>query len=82
MSQVNEMPCQEIVEVITDYLEGAMRARDRRRFERHLDDCPHCRNYLEQMRLTIRTVGRIPVDSLSPDARDDLVRAFRGWNRG
>jgi anti-sigma factor RsiW len=81
MLRVNEMPCQELVEVITDYLEGAMRARERRRFERHLAACPHCRNYLEQMRLTIRTVGRIRVESLSPEARDELVRAFRGWNR-
>jgi predicted anti-sigma-YlaC factor YlaD len=79
MTALPEMPCQELVEVITDYLEGALAEVDRRRFEAHLAECDACRDYLEQFRLTIWLVGRIEPESLSPRTREDLLAAFRDW---
>jgi anti-sigma factor RsiW len=79
MTALPEMPCQELVEVITDYLEGAMAEVDRRRFEAHLAECDACHDYLEQFRLTIALVGRIEPERLSPRTREDLLAAFRDW---
>ncbi len=76
-----EMPCRELVEVITDYLEDRLSPRDRARFEAHLAECEACRTYLEQFRQTIRALGRLPEESLSSEARDALTAAFRGWRR-
>jgi anti-sigma factor RsiW len=73
------MTCQELVELVTDYHEGALSWRQRRRFERHIHRCPLCTRYLEQMRATIRTLGRIDADSISPRARDELMHAFADW---
>jgi hypothetical protein len=77
----NEMTCQELVELVTDYLEDALPDYDRLRFEDHLMGCTGCRRYLEQMRLTIRVVGQLRDDDLSPKARDDLLAAFRTWKQ-
>jgi anti-sigma factor RsiW len=74
--------CKELVEVITDYLEGTMEAADRARFEAHLEECPYCVTYLEQMRNTIAVLGELSEQSLDPDARDELLHAFRGWAAG
>jgi len=74
------MSCKELVELVTDYLEGVLSAEDRRRFEQHIADCSWCGRYLEQMRLTINTVGRIEEDSISPAAKDSLLDAFRDWS--
>jgi anti-sigma factor (TIGR02949 family) len=71
--------CQEVVELVTDYLEGALSARDRRRFEAHIAGCEHCTRYLEQLRRTIATVGRLPRETLPDELRDDLLAAFRAW---
>ena len=76
------MSCQEVVELITDYLEGSLSWRQRRRFEKHLAACEHCALYIEQMRVTIRTVGRINADSLAPDTRVALMAAFSDWRAG
>jgi anti-sigma factor RsiW len=76
-----EMPCRELVELVTDYLEDRLSARDRARFEAHLAECEYCETYLEQMRQTIRALGRLPEESLSPEARDALLTAFRDWSR-
>lgn len=73
------LSCRELVELVSDYLEGALSPSDRARFERHIAGCPHCTAYLEQMRATLRLLGRIEEDSLSPRARDDLLVAFRDW---
>lgn len=75
-----EMPCRELVELVTDYLEDRLLPLDRARFEAHLGECEGCRTYLEQFRQTIRALGRLPEDSLSPEAKDALVAAFRGWS--
>jgi anti-sigma factor RsiW len=74
-----EMPCRELVEVVGDYLEDRLSSRDRSRFEQHLEECPYCVEYLEQMRRTVAAVGRLAEDDLTPDARQDLVRLFRDW---
>jgi predicted anti-sigma-YlaC factor YlaD len=74
------MPCQELVEVVTDYLEGALAEIDRRRFEAHLAECDACRDYLGQMRGTIEAIGRVDADTLPERTRQGLLEAFRGWH--
>jgi anti-sigma factor RsiW len=75
----HELVCQEVVELVTDYLEGALSPADRRRFETHLADCPHCTEYLAQMRETIRLAGRIAPEDLTPSMRTDLTDLYRRW---
>ena len=77
---MQEMPCQELVEVVTDYLDGALAEIDRRRFEAHLAECGACRDYLGQMRSTIQAVGRLDADTLPEETRQGLLEAFRGWH--
>ena len=74
------IPCQEMVELVTDYLEGALSWRERRRFERHIAGCDGCSAYLEQMRRTLRVLGRLDEETISPEARDALLHAFRDWS--
>ncbi|MFL5893707.1 MAG: anti-sigma factor family protein [Thermoleophilaceae bacterium] len=74
------MTCRQFVELVTEYLEGTLPGDDVQRFEEHLDACPWCSRYLEQIRVTLRTLGRIDEDSISPDARDALLHAFRDWD--
>lgn len=69
--------CQEFVELITDYLDGALSARDRDRFEAHLAGCDGCHAYFESFRRTIDTLGDLPQPPPDPHARDALLRAFR-----
>ena len=76
------MTCKEIVELVTEYLEGALPPQELARFEEHVVSCPPCQLHLQQMRRTIDVIGRIPEDSLSPDAENDLLEAFRSWKRG
>jgi anti-sigma factor RsiW len=73
------MACQELVEVVTEYLEGALPADDRRRFEAHLTDCPFCTEYVEQMRLVAGSLGGLSEESIAPEKRESLLEAFRGW---
>jgi len=79
MSSSVELVCEEIVELVTTYLEGALSETDHARFDSHLADCPYCRIYLDQMRLTIRTLGSLPTETIPPAIRDELVRRFRDW---
>ena len=81
MTNETELTCQELVELVTDYLEGALSAQERARFEGHLAMCTGCRNYLAQMRLTISSLGRLSEESIAPQARDDLLGAFRNWKK-
>lgn len=73
------LACREIVELVTDYLEGALSRSDRRRFEAHLAGCDHCSEYLEQMRMTIRLTGRLRSDDLTPQMRDEFLGLYRAW---
>jgi len=74
-----DITCKEVVEAITDYLEGTLPAADRGRFEAHLEVCPYCVAYLDQMRLTIEALGGLRADSIAPEQREALISAFRGW---
>jgi anti-sigma factor RsiW len=74
-----ELPCQQVVEMVTDYLEGALSPADRRRLESHLAGCPHCTEYLAQMRETIRVAGQLTPEDLTPDMRTELTDLYRRW---
>jgi anti-sigma factor RsiW len=76
---MNEMACRELVEAITAYLDGTLLDADRRRFENHLAACPHCTEYLAQMRQTIARLGTLDETTLSHAAREQLLVAFRDW---
>ena len=74
-----EVVCRQAVELVTDYLEGALGRGERRRFEAHLAACPHCREYLAQLRATIRLAGTVRPDDLSPQVQNDFIEVFRRW---
>ena len=80
--EMPQMTCRELVEVITEYLEGTLPPDDRASFERHLAGCEGCHAYLDQMRETINALGRLPPEPLSPEAERQLLAAFRGWQEG
>jgi anti-sigma factor RsiW len=71
--------CQEVVEVITDYLEDQLDEATRTELEAHLTLCEGCAEYLRQMRTTIQALGHVPLDSLSDTAKADLLAAFRDF---
>jgi anti-sigma factor RsiW len=73
------LTCKELVELVTDYLDGALRRGRRRRFEAHLAGCDGCTRYLAQMRETIRVTGRLSEEQIPAVQRDALLAAFRGW---
>jgi anti-sigma factor RsiW len=75
------LSCQEVVELITDYLEGALPADTASRFEEHLNFCDGCEVYLEEMRATIATIGRVDVveEEMPSETRESLLTAFRHW---
>ena len=81
-SRQPELVCQQVVELVTDYLEGALSDTDRQRFERHLAGCPHCTEYLAQMRETISLSGRLAPEDLTPQMRDEFVDLYRRWRSG
>ncbi len=76
------MDCNELVELITDYLEGRLSVEEHERFEEHLEECLYCRIYLDQMRQVIRTVGKLREKHIAPEARQQLLGVFRNWTRG
>jgi anti-sigma factor RsiW len=78
----DDLVCQQVVELVTDYLEGVLTRADRRRFERHLKGCPNCTNYLEQMRITIAATGALQPEDLSSEAAHEFIELFRGWRDG
>ena len=78
-TETPELSCKELVELITEYLEGTLPAADRGRFEAHLSICPGCRTYLEQMRGVIASLGKLSEKNIPPQARDELLRVFRDW---
>jgi anti-sigma factor RsiW len=76
------LTCKELVEIVTDYVEGALSPPDARRLERHIAGCPGCTAYLAQLQETIRLTGTLAEEDLDPGAREALLAAFRGWRRG
>jgi anti-sigma factor RsiW len=75
------LSCQELVELVTSYIEGALPELDRGRFEEHLTRCDGCTQYVEQMRATILVTGRLRLEDISPDAERKLLDVFRDWSR-
>jgi anti-sigma factor RsiW len=73
--------CQEVVELVTDYMEGALTPEEASLFEQHLNFCDGCAWYVDQLRMTIETVGRIREEELPAETRDKLLTAFRDWRR-
>jgi anti-sigma factor RsiW len=75
-----DMACREVVEVVTDYLEGKLSGRDRRLLERHLTACDGCDAYIAQMRTTISLTGRLEPEDVPAELEERLLVAFRDWN--
>ncbi len=73
-----DVACRQVVELVTDYLEGALPASLSSAVQRHLEECPHCVAYVEQMRTTAASLRDVPAESITPAAREELVAAFRG----
>jgi anti-sigma factor RsiW len=73
------LTCKQLVELVSEYVEGTLSAADTARFEAHLTACDACTRYVEQMRRTIRMLGRLSEESLQPEARDRLLEVFRDW---
>ena len=74
--------CRDAVALMTAYLDGELAGPDRHRLEAHLADCPHCSEYLAQLRVTIDALGHVDVDELPDEAVDDLVDLYRRWKAG
>ena len=81
MIDTEALSCQELVELVTDYLEGSLSRRDRKRFEDHIDGCVNCRTYLAQFRETIRLTGRLREQDVPPGAAEELLGLFSAWKR-
>jgi anti-sigma factor RsiW len=81
MPDAPPLTCRELVELVTDYLEGSLPGPERARFDAHISRCDGCTAYLAQMRRTISLTGRLGEDDLSPAVRDDLLDLFRDWKR-
>ena len=75
------LSCREIVELVTDYLEGDLDADNNAALEAHLDVCPGCQRYVEQIRETVTTLGDVSSDNLSAEAQAGLLEAFRAFRR-
>jgi len=74
-----DLVCQQAVELVTDYLEDALSGADRRRYEAHLAGCPHCTEYLAQMRKTIELTGGLTPEDLTTQMQDDFIALYRQW---
>ena len=77
-----DIVCQQAVELVTGYLEGTLGRAGRRRFEAHLAGCPHCTEYLAQMRKTIELTGSLTPDDLTPQMQDEFIAIYRQWRAG
>jgi anti-sigma factor RsiW len=77
--KTTDFTCQELVELVTDYFEGALPDPERTRFEQHLAGCDGCTTYIEQLRQTIRALGKLTEDKISPEAQQQLLQVFRDW---
>lgn len=75
----NRLTCQELVELVTDYFEGALSPAERARFEAHLGGCSGCQRYLGQLQGTLRLLGSLSEENIPNEAKDYLLRVFRDW---
>jgi anti-sigma factor RsiW len=76
---IRGMDCNELVELVTDYLEGRLEPGEIERFDAHLEECEGCATYLEHMRATIAALGHLPPESLTPEGEERLLATFRDW---
>ncbi|HLH26721.1 MAG TPA: zf-HC2 domain-containing protein, partial [Chloroflexota bacterium] len=81
MEDAAALSCQELVELVTDYLEDRLPPTERERFETHLALCEGCQTYVDQIRATIALAGRLTEDAITPQAKEALLGAFRDWKR-
>jgi anti-sigma factor RsiW len=81
LGRYEELTCKELVELVTEYFEGALSVEDRARFDAHLEECPYCVTYIAQMGQTIDALGELTEESIPAEARDRLLAAFRDWKR-
>jgi anti-sigma factor RsiW len=81
MTDALELTCKEVVELVNDYLTGAMAVPDRDRFEEHLATCPCCITYVQQMKTTVELTGRLGEAAVGDDAKHELLDAFRRWKK-
>lgn len=76
-----KLTCRELVELVTEYLEGTLSRRDRVRFEAHLGACTNCTHYVAQFRETVRLTGTLDESDVSPEAAEALLAQFAEWKR-
>jgi anti-sigma factor RsiW len=74
--------CQEVVELVNDYLEGELHPDEMSLFEQHLNFCDGCAVYVDQLRITVAALGKVAEEDVPPEAREQLMSAFRDWKRG
>jgi anti-sigma factor RsiW len=82
MSETTSLSCRQIVDVVTEYVDGALSSADRLAFEQHITICPPCRAYFTQMRTVVRVAGSLSEDDLPEHVRENLREMFRDWRRG
>jgi anti-sigma factor RsiW len=78
-ASVEQLSCQELVELVTNYFEGVLAPGERNSFEHHIEGCTGCHEYVQQMRKTIEISGQLTPADLSPEAEEKLLAAFRDW---
>jgi len=81
MAEHQHISCQEVVELVTGYLDQTLEPDEASLFEQHINFCDGCEWYLDQMRTTVSTVGRITEEEVPAETREKLLTAFREWKR-
>ncbi len=81
MTTENPLTCKELADLVTEYLEGKLSPADQQRFEEHMDMCPPCRIYVDQINQTITLTGALKEDDIPVHIQDALLDAFRAWKR-
>ena len=80
-SDVDDITCREVLELLTEYLEGALAPAVEREVDRHLDACDGCWRYLDQFQVAIETTAELREEAVAVDVRESLLDAFRTWRR-
>ena len=81
MTNNDALTCQEVVELVTEYLENTLLPEMRKRLEEHVVECSGCENYIEQVRLTVDMLCYIAKESAFPATKQELLRLFRDWKK-
>ena len=78
----NQLNCQEVVELVTDYLEQALLPEMKAKFDKHIDECPGCDTYLEQVQQTIMMLRKLTEQQMFPETKQEILEIFRNWKQG